>query len=195
MDTRNRSVLDRTVAADQPWLALQVRSRWERKAASLLSEKGYETFVPLYGSMRSWSDRRKLVQLPLFPGYVFCREREGAQGAILTTPGVMRFVGVGGKPAAVDKDELGAVQKMVDSGAAIHPHLYLRKGDAVEIVSGPLEGLKGFVIASQEGARIVVSVTLLQRAVCVDLEPSWVVKEFGVSSARTPGIGPLQRIA
>lgn len=156
-----------------PWFALHVRHRWEQKAADLLSEKGYEQFAPSYQVVRRWSDRRKVFQEPLFPGYIFCRMTEGAQGKILTTPGVLDFVGCAGRPLPVETREIESLKQFIASGQNLTRHPYLVAGDIIRIISGPLAGLEGIFVESTTSCQIVVSVTLLQRSVAVEINPSW----------------------
>src|ERR1700680_3289427 len=82
------------------WFALQIRSRWEGTTAGLLRDKGLETLLPPYTAKRKWSDRFKVVELPLFPGYVFCRFDVHDRLPVLITPGVISVVGRGKNPVA-----------------------------------------------------------------------------------------------
>ena len=92
-----------------PWFALRVRSRYENTVATFLGGKGYEWFLPLYKSRRAWSDRIKETQLPLFPGYIFCRFDLQHRLPILTTPGVVSVVGIGRRPVPIDDAEIAAL--------------------------------------------------------------------------------------
>ena len=158
-----------------PWYALQVRSRYERLIAAALLSKGYEGFLPLYRKKSRWSDRIKELELPLFPGYIFCRFDINKRLPILTTPGVMRVVGIGKTPHAVDEEEISAVLAVVASGLGAEPHPYLRTGQRVRIEHGSLSGVEGILAGSRGPARLVVSVTLLQRSVSVEVDESWIV--------------------
>src|SRR5713226_4572887 len=97
-------------SSDRRWFALQVRPRYEKAAARALHNKGYEEFLPLYRSRRRWTDRVKEINLPLIPGYVFCRFDSSVVVPIVTTPGVIRIAGYGKTPAPVDESEITAIQ-------------------------------------------------------------------------------------
>src|SRR5713226_7420357 len=88
------------------WFALRVKCRYEKLVSTLLRDKGYEEFLPLYWSRRRWSDRFQSVDLPLFPGYVFCRlDPQQSRLPLLITPGAMHFVGIGRSPEPIDDGE------------------------------------------------------------------------------------------
>src|ERR1700684_772011 len=89
------------------WYAIRVRSKFERVASLTLSGKGYEEFLPLYRSGRAWSDRAKQLDLPLFPGYLFCRfDVQDRLLPILTTPGVISILGFGRTPVPIADEEI-----------------------------------------------------------------------------------------
>src|SRR5664279_6353582 len=88
-----------------PWYALRIQSKLAIVASTTLRGKGYEEFLPLYRSRRKWSDRTKDLDLPLFPGYLFCRFDGNHRLPVLTTPGVIGIVGAGKTPIPVDHDE------------------------------------------------------------------------------------------
>src|SRR5690348_14924711 len=108
-----------------PWYAVRVRSKFEVLASAGLSGKGYEPFLPLYKTRRRWSDRIKEMELPLFPGYVFCRFDAGTRLPVLTTPGVMSVVGYGREPVIIDDAEIEAVRAIIASGLPAIPWPYL----------------------------------------------------------------------
>jgi transcription antitermination factor NusG len=157
------------------WYALHVRPRFEKLVASTLVNKGYEGFLPLYRHRSRWSDRIKEVQLPLFSGYLFCRFDVDGRLPILMTPGVIHIVGIGKTPRPVEDDEIAALQTIVVSGLQAAPRSYLNAGERVRIEIGPLAGLEGILMAMKGSSRLVVSVSLLQRSVSVEINESWVV--------------------
>lgn len=157
-----------------PWFALQVRTRHEAGVAKFLSGKGYDPFVPLYQSRRRWSDRIKVVAEPLFPGYLFCRFDPNNRLPILATPGVIQIVGFNRMLVPVDEAEIDAIQSLVASGFPSQPWPFLQVGDRVQIDSGPLRGLEGLLVELKGSHRLVVSVTLLQRSVAVEIDSALV---------------------
>lgn len=153
-----------------PWFALRVRSNFERIASNCLREKGFEQFTPFYKAKRRWSDRVKIVEFPLFAGYVFCRIPFEQRLSVLRTPGVVSVVGFGGKPAPVDEREIENLQAVVASGRSAVPWPYLRVGQKIRLRGGSLNGLEGLLLDLKNGRRIVVAVSLLQRAVAVEID-------------------------
>ena len=168
------------------WFAVRVRPQRERRIVEAFRHKGYEPFLPLYRSRRRWSDRLKEIELPLFPGYVFCRFQASLRLPILTTPGVVYVVGVGRAPAPIDDGEVAALQAVVRSGLYSQPWRFLRAGQRVQIVAGPLCGLEGIYLDSRGGNRLVVSVTLLQRSVGIEIDSRW-ARAIGPVQSRPPG--------
>jgi transcription antitermination factor NusG len=153
-----------------PWFALQVRTRQEASVAQQLNGQGYERFLPLYKVRKRWSDRIKEVNAPLFPGYLFCRFNPQDRLPILKTPGVIQVVGFNNGPAAVDEAEIRSIQTLVTAGVPHQPWPFLAAGDRVRIESGPLLGLEGILIDVKRSHRLVLSVTLLQRSVAVEID-------------------------
>lgn len=157
-----------------PWFAVRVRSNFERRVFTALSGKGYESFLPVYRSRRRWSDRMKGVEAALFPGYTFARFDPTRRLPILTTPGVVSIVGSASGPLAVSEDEIASVRKTVDSGLLVGPWPFLRDGERVTVEHGPLTGVEGVIVEVKKQYRLVVSVTLLQRSVSVEIDRDWV---------------------
>jgi transcription antitermination factor NusG len=158
-----------------PWYAVQVRTKQEVGIANLLRSKGYAPFVPLYKCRRRWSDRIKTMDAALFPGYLFCRFNVELRLPILKTPGVLKIVGCGKQPLEVEHAEISAVQTMVGSDVSPMPWPFPQVGEQVHIEQGPLAGLQGTLVKTKGGGhRFVVSVSLLQRSVAVEIDPAFV---------------------
>jgi transcription antitermination factor NusG len=157
-----------------PWFALQVRTRHEIGVAAYLEGDGYELFLPLYKCRRRWSDRIKEVEVPLFPGYMFCRLNPQDRLPILKTPGVIQIVGRNRQPVPVDEVEISALQRLACSGFSAQTSPFLLVGSRVRIESGPLRGLEGLIVEFKGNHRLVLSVTLLQRSVAVEMDSAFV---------------------
>ena len=156
------------------WYAIRVRSKLEKVAASVLRGKGYEEFLPTYRSRRRWADRVKEVDAPLFPGYLFCRvDVDDRLLPILTTPGVMSIVSAGRTPVPVSEDEIAGIQALVRSGLPALPWPTMVMGARVLIEKGPLAGLEGVALRVDKKFRLVLSLSLLQRSVTVEIEQHW----------------------
>ena len=156
------------------WFAIRVKSRCEKMVASIAHHKGFEEFLPLYYCRRRRSDRFKTVELPLFPGYVFCRLDPQYRLPLLVSPGVLHFVGIGKIPAPIDDEEMSAIQCVLQSGSKVEPWPYLQVGQRVSVEYGPLAGVEGLLIEAHKQHRVVVSVTLLRRSVAAEIERDWV---------------------
>ncbi len=173
----NPTFADRTRLDLEPnWYALYTCPRHEKRVAEQIERRSISCFLPLYRSVRHWKDRRKELELALFPGYVFVRMALENKLQVLELPGAVRLVSFNGKPAAVPADEIETLQTRL-SGAKIEPHPYLRTGRRVRVRSGAMEGLEGIVVRRKDRCRIVFSIDLIMRSVAVevdqdDLEPA-----------------------
>jgi transcription antitermination factor NusG len=156
------------------WFALQVRSRRESVIAAQLLEQGYECFLPLHKSVRRWSDRMKEVEQPLFPGYLFSRFDFLNCRSLLMTPGVQQVLGNGRNPIPVEERELQSIRQALSSGLPNQPWPYLQVGERVRVNHGSLNNLEGILINFKGSHRIVLSVTLLQRSVALEIDLVWV---------------------
>jgi transcription antitermination factor NusG len=154
------------------WFALRVKANHEKSVATILRRKKIAAFLPLLRSRRRWSDRVKVVDLPLFPGYLFCRLDLNLDNRmpLLTTPGLLYIVGRGRTPESVDESEVLAIQSISCSGLPYSPWPSLVIGQKVRLGAGPLCGLEGVVRRIGNKYKIYVSVTLLQRSVSVEVD-------------------------
>jgi len=167
-------VIHNEAPAALPWYAIHVKSRQEHLVSAGLNGRGYEAFLPLYRSQRCWSDRQKQLDLPLFPGYVFCRLNVDRRQSVITVPGVVSILGLGRTPMPVPEDEVVAVQQLVQSGLMAVPWPFLRTGERVLIERGPLVGLEGILLEIKSGLRLVLSIELLQRSVAAEVDRAWI---------------------
>jgi len=182
------------VAGGTSWFAVQVKTTHEKRVTSLLDYSGHEWFLPLYTCRRRWSDRVKQVEMPLFAGYVFCRFTASARVPILKTPSVMRIVGIGYVPTPIDEQEIAAIRRVVQSGFGVSPHPFLQVGQRVRINGGSLSGLEGFIADVRRRNCLILSVTLLQRSIAVEIDSAWVTP-IHTSAAHTPCKKPLSSSA
>ena len=164
---------DYSVQAIQ-WYALRTKSNFERNCAFSLSQKGFETFLPLYKSRRRRWDRSVDLEVPLFAGYLFCRFDFNCRLPILTSPGVVHIVGGGTRPEPVPEAEINTVRAIVDSQLRAEPWPFLQIGQQVKITAGPLCGAEGILCGAKGRHRLVVSITLLQRSVAAEIDATWV---------------------
>lgn len=153
-----------------PWYAIRVKPKFERVVAQSLASKGFSSFLPSYKERRRWSDRVKLVELPLFPGYVFSSLDVRRRLPVLQTPGVLYFVSFDGEPAPVGPLELETLRQAVASGVGLAPWPYLKEGQRVVVARGPMRDRTGILLKIQDEYRLIISITLLQRSVAVEID-------------------------
>lgn len=134
-------------------------------------------------SRRLWSDRVKVLQMPLFAGYLFCRFDPDERFHILTTPGVCTIVGRGRTPLPVDATQVESIRLAVRSGQGIEPWPRLEVGNKVRIEVGPLCGVEGTLLRHKGASHLILGVTLMQRAVAVQVDETWVVPSPNVYTA------------
>ena len=159
---------------ERPWYALRVRSNFELRSELALANQDFETYVPTFLARRRWSDRTKLVPVPLISGYVFCRFDQNRRLAVRKTTGVVDIIGTSDGPLPIDAGEMTHLRTAVWSKIVLTPYPYLRTGQLVRVVRGPLSGVEGILTKRRGLYRIVVSITLLQRSVAAELDIEWV---------------------
>jgi transcription antitermination factor NusG len=157
------------------WFAVHVRAGREQSTAGHLRGRGYEVFCPTYRERRRWSDRIRTAERALFAGYVFCRITTAAHWKVVTAPGVIRIVGDRSGPLPVSASEIAAIQRIVELQHAVEPWPFLQAGRPVRVECGPLRGTEGVVLRAKDRHRLIVSVSLLQRSVAVEIDPAWVI--------------------
>lgn len=159
------------IANALPWYGIRTRSNYEKFTELALRGKGYEPYLPLYSRRRRRTDNVVVEsELPLFPGYVFCRFEAAKRLPILMTTGVVSVLGFGNEPAAIPDEEIEAIKAVLESGLPAAPCAYLREGQRVRITHGSLEGLEGILLKKKSEFRMVVSVTMLQRSISVEID-------------------------
>ena len=156
------------------WFALKVRPRFERTVVAHLRYRGYDPFLPTYVVKRRWSDRVRSLELPLFPGYLFCQLDLRTRLPILTVPGVNFIVGIGRAPEPIDEQEIESLRTIVSSGLYYEPHPYLSAGQLVQVEHGALVGVVGRVMSQKSASRLIISIDLLMRSVSTEIDRSWV---------------------
>jgi transcription antitermination factor NusG len=157
------------------WYAACVRHQNENRVEDVLLRQGWETLVPRYRCRRQWTDRVKEIEKPLFAGFVFCRFEAGERMRIENIPGVLGVVNFSGVPAEIDASEIESLRTVAQARLALGPWPYLKQGDRVRVERGPLRGLEGSLLRTPEGARLIVSVEMLQRSIACALDPESVV--------------------
>ena len=154
------------------WTAVWVKSRHEKSVQRHLDAQRITSFLPLYSALHRWADRDKVVNLPVFPNYVFCAFNYEHPPYLGSIPGVVDYVRCGATVARIDSEEIDALKRTVAAGYRLEPSPMFLNGQGVEIVAGPLAGLTGTVVEHKSRLKLVLTITLLQRSVLVGISPT-----------------------
>jgi transcriptional antiterminator NusG len=153
-----------------PWFAVWTRSRHEKAVYDQLARKAIETFLPTVPRWSRWKDRKKKIDWPLFPGYLFVRTDPEQTRPIRMCTGVVSIVSFEGKPAPIPDFEIDGIRRLIESELRFDPCPFIREGDRVEVVHGPLKGVVGRLVRKGPHARLVLSVDLIAQAVSVTVD-------------------------
>jgi len=152
------------------WYAIRTRARHEKKVRDELETRRLDVFLPLHNRWSQWKDRRKQVEVPLFPGYCFARFDDAARFRVLNCTGVVRVVSFGREPAVVPDQDIEGIRRLVESDLQYDPCPFIREGTVVEVVRGPLAGLIGRLLRKGAHAHLVLSVESVNQSVSVQVE-------------------------
>src|SRR5579871_5833482 len=167
---RNQGPLFLTANASASWFAVYTTPRHEKKVSDVLAERQIETFLPLYRTNRQWKKSRPTVlELPLFPTYVFVRIEYRARGAVLSVPGVLSIVGSGREPWPLPDLEIEALRSALLE-RKIEPHPYLVVGERVRIRAGIMTGIEGVLIRKRNEFRVILTLDAIMRSVAVEVD-------------------------
>ncbi|MBQ4205691.1 MAG: UpxY family transcription antiterminator [Bacteroidales bacterium] len=159
------------------WYAVYVKSRYEKKTSKLLEDRHIEVYLPLLNRLKQWSDRKKMVEEPLFKSYIFVRTDLKNYYDILNTPGVVRFIGFEGKPVPVPYNQIVAVRQFVgenDGTSDLDELQNLQEGQLVEIVYGEMKGLVGRLVSFNGKQRLIVDIESVGRSIPINISRSQV---------------------
>ncbi len=152
------------------WYAVHTRSRHEKQVDLLLNGKGIESFLPLINTLSRRKDRKKSVDIPLFPGYLFVHAVEDALSNVKYTRGVARIIGTDiDKPTPVPDKQILDIKKILESDVKLDPYPNLKKGTSVRLKSGPLKGVEGILVERKGSYNIVIHIDLLQNGAAAEV--------------------------
>jgi transcription antitermination factor NusG len=160
------------------WHAAYTHARHEKKVAQQLEERGIEHFLPLYRSLRQWKDRRKELELVLFPGYLFVRVATPERLRVLQLSGIVRFVQFNRQPVVLPATDIDALRSGLSEGLEAQHHPYLTVGRRVRVVHGPLAGARGILVRVKTNWRIVISIDAIMRSVAIEVDEGDVVPDM-----------------
>jgi transcription antitermination factor NusG len=153
------------------WYAAYTAPRHEKSALQHLESRSVESYLPLYGSVRMWNGRRAVVQMPLFPGYLFIRISPDLRVRVLEVPGVLNIVSSHGRLIPLPEGEIEALRAALQMRKS-EPHPLLTSGKRVRIKAGPLRGLEGVIVKQTRKLRMIVSIDCIMQSFAVELEAS-----------------------
>lgn len=162
------------------WYAIYTRHQHEKMVDHILTNKGFDTFLPLYATTHNWKDRTKALSLPLFPCYVFLKGGIERRLQIITTPGIYGLVSCAGQPAAIPDAEIEAIRRVIESGVPVEAHPFLKCGSRVRVKCGLLAGIEGILVRKKNVSRLVLSVEMLGTSAAIE------VGAFQVEPVSTP---------
>ena len=174
-EANNQEVESPQASNSTLWYVIYTKSRHEAKVEKALQLVGLNVFLPRVTTLSRRRDRKLLISVPLFPGYLFVRIPLLDRMAVLTTYGVVYFVCDGSAPLPVPEENIDSIQAFLTQGVKCDPHPYLNVGNRVRITEGPLSGIEGILIRKKKRTLLVVSVDLIQRSVSVEIE-SWKIE-------------------
>jgi transcriptional antiterminator NusG len=154
----------------QRWYAVWTRSRHEQVVRTQLDEKQVTAFLPTMTRWSRWKDRKKQIDVPLFPGYVFARFDPGERLSVLKCSGVVSIVSFNGEPAPVPDHEIESIRTLVASTLPYDPCPTIKTGTMVEVSHGPLKGVVGRLTRKGTQSRLILSVDLIGQAVSVQVD-------------------------
>lgn len=152
-----------------PWFAAYTATHHEKRVHEQLRERNVESFLPLYRTRRSWKKRRpEIVDLPLFPNYVFIRISRLERTVVLSTPGVFSIIGSGPNAWELPEREIEALRQGV-ALRRVQPHEYLVVGERARVRSGIFEGLEGVIVRKKNNLHIVLTLDQIMRSVAIEV--------------------------
>ena len=152
------------------WFAAYTSPRHEKHVSQQMRRRGIQNFLPLYKSVRRWKDRRKELELPIFPGYLFVRFAPRERLNVLQSPGVVNLVSFQGRPAPLPDAEIEILQRQLSQNAGFQPHPFLTVGRRVRVHSGPMAGVEGILVRKKDRFRVVVSIELIRQSVAMEID-------------------------
>ncbi len=169
--------------ADFRWFALQTHSRQEKIVRAELTKRDIERFLPTIQRVSQWKDRKKRIEFPLFPGYCFARFSLKGRLSVLQAPGVVRIVGAL-RPEPIPDSEIDSLRIIMEQRIGYETHPYFREGALVEVTAGPLAGVQGILLRHARPYRLVLRITLIQRALSVEVDADSVAPVYPGTESR-----------
>ena len=159
---------------DKQWIVVRSKPRSEKVAHNELVKKNIESYLPLLKERRKWSDRKKWVEFPLFSSYLFARIDIKDSIFVLQTQGVNTIVKFGKQIAIVQNSVIEAIRLAMEGGYQLEPVEYFVEGNRVEVVAGPMKGIKGIVAKLKGQNRLIIKIDAIQQALSIQIESKFI---------------------
>ena len=159
---------------DKQWIVVRSKPRSEKVAHNELVKKNIEAYLPLLKERRKWSDRKKWVEFPLFSSYLFARIDIKDSIFVLQTQGVNTIVKFGKQIAIVQNSVIEAIRLAMEGGYELEPVEYFLEGNRVEVVAGPMKGIKGIVAKLRGQNRLIIKIDAIQQALSIQIESKFI---------------------
>ncbi|MCK5145761.1 UpxY family transcription antiterminator [bacterium] len=150
---------------ERHWFALYTRPRHEFKVSDQLRQKDIEFYLPIQRVLKQWSDRRKWINEPLFRSYIFINSDAKERYRAVQATGALCVVHIHGQPIKVPHSEIERIQRVLKAVPEVEAVDYFSRGDPVEIIRGPLMGLRGLFLETAGAARLVIRLEAVQQGI------------------------------
>ncbi|MDW7693765.1 UpxY family transcription antiterminator [Flammeovirgaceae bacterium SG7u.111] len=151
------------------WYAVNTRFKHEKKVHKLLQAKGVHSFLPLYSTLRYWSDRKKRVEEPLFSCYLFVKINLKEKLDVLQTNGVLSFVSFEHSPVSIPECQIETIQRLLSGNAEFEVKHHFKRGERVKVVSGPFAGMEGHLLRTKTASRLMIGIDALKQSIAVEI--------------------------
>ncbi|MCB2376589.1 UpxY family transcription antiterminator [Hymenobacter sp. BT635] len=162
--------------AKDGWYAVYTYPKAEKQAYSKLQALGTESFLPLQTVVRQWSDRKRLIEVPLFPNYIFVKTTPERRFELLQIRELVRFISFDGRPVAIPEQQITAIRQIVTQPREIVKEVFdYQMSQKVRVSAGHLQGVEGYVVRKNGAERLVIQIEALRQSFSVDLAASSLV--------------------
>ncbi|MBA4058389.1 MAG: hypothetical protein C0490_26965, partial [Marivirga sp.] len=155
---------------DLPWYVVYTYPKQEKRIFADLLKQSINAFLPFQKVIRQWSDRKKKLDVPLFPNYVFVQMPEEDRFKVFSIAGITRFISFEGKPAVVSENEINTIKQLVNHNISFEKEVSLTSGDRVKVVQGPLTGQRGVLLEKKGGKRFGIHFDSISLSISVDIQ-------------------------
>ena len=157
--------------SEKNWYAVHTKSRHEKQVSTLIKNQNLEAYLPVKKIMSKWSDRKKIVEFPLFNGYLFVHIPLLDKNKILHTKGVVRLLG-GYAPECIPEDQIETLKRFEQHDMEVDPYLHLHEGQSIKVTKGPLKDCQGILVRKKNKYRLVLNLEIIQQSVSVEMDSS-----------------------